>query len=65
MYEAIYNPAKMDRPFWCTVPLQCVYKWLITQAMAKYVTINVSFKMTATLWRALLVLLMVRQSIVA
>ena len=27
--------------FWCTVPLKYVYKWLITQAMANWVTINI------------------------
>ena len=33
-------PAKFYRPFWCTVPLQYVYKWLITQAIANRVTTN-------------------------
>ena len=33
-------PAKFHRPSWCTVPLQYIYKWLITQAMANWVTID-------------------------
>ena len=36
-------PAKFHRPFWRTVPLQYVYKWLITQATANWVIINIVF----------------------
>ena len=34
-------PAKFYHPFWCTVPLQYIYKWLITQAMANWVITNI------------------------
>ena len=36
-----YIPGKILSPFWCTVPLQYVYKWLITQAMANWITTNI------------------------
>ena len=35
------HPAKFYSPFWCTVPLQYVYKCLITQAIANWVTYNI------------------------
>ena len=31
-------PGKILSPFWCTVPLQYVHKWLITQAVALWAT---------------------------
>ena len=34
-------PGKILSPFWYTVPLQYVYKWLITQAMANRVTTKI------------------------
>ena len=41
-YSLFEVPGKiLSRPFWCTVLLQYVYKWLITQAMANWVTIDI------------------------
>ena len=31
------SPGKIYRPFWGTAPLQYVYKWSITQAMANWI----------------------------
>ena len=39
-YRWSENPAKFHHPFWCPVLLQYVYKWLITQAIANWVTSN-------------------------
>ena len=41
VYVCVCVPAKFHGPFWCTVPLQYVYIWLITQAMANWVTTNI------------------------
>ena len=35
------EPGRILSPFWCTVPLQDVYKCLIIQTMANWVTANV------------------------
>ena len=39
--DRLINPAKFYHPFWCTAPLQYVYKWSTIQAMTYWVTTNI------------------------